>query len=85
MKMNSKNAISEISTHCHSRPEHAVYLKAIFGNRCDFTSKRVWSQRNIQLYETGFYCIPVSGDGNCLFRAISMCAFGNENNHISIR
>ena len=32
-----------------------------------------------------FTKIKITGDGNCLFRAISYYKFGNENHHLSIR
>lgn len=30
-------------------------------------------------------CINVLGDGNCFYRALSVCLTGDENNHLNIR
>ena len=32
-----------------------------------------------------FAIIPIVGDGNCLFRAISFCLYGNEGRHSELR
>lgn len=46
-------------------------------------------KRNQSLHELlnsqGLYSINVSGDGNCYFRAISVCLFGSESSHSMLR
>ena len=32
-----------------------------------------------------FVAISVKGDGNCLYRTVSMCLFGNEDYHVQLR
>jgi hypothetical protein len=50
----------------------------------DVTRRRN-AELELRLKTAGLYPIDVCGDGNCFFRALSMCLIGSENDHQKLR
>ena len=52
----------------------------------DFVQENQQSNKSfLEIENTTFHCQNIKGDGNCLFRAVSYCVTGSEDNHGAIR
>jgi OTU-like cysteine protease len=71
----------------YSPPPHVLFLSSIFFQHSQLLSDPEANTQQLteQLRHLGLYAADTTGDGNCLFRALSDQLHGTESRHLQLR